>query len=101
MQFTQGEIEKALDACLDHIANGWVLRQIVNHAEFGYKSAVEAARKAAGVGGSSGPGTLSVDWNGEGIRITSVCRKHEMLLSFNTLVDRAYERAGVGQQTLF
>ena len=104
MEITQQQITWALDKVLNHVANDWVIRNIVDYKDFGHESPLVGAKCAVGIGGCACLGRPFVRWDTKGIRISSEDWSDERLVPYTELVKRAYELAGVsenGQLGLF
>ena len=70
LSITQQGTIWALDRVLKHVANDWVLKNIVDYQEFGHRSPLDGAKKAVGIGGAACPGRPFVSWDSKGIRIS-------------------------------
>src|SRR5690554_4307419 len=98
MTITPQMITWALDRALNHVANDWVIKNIVDYQEFGHKSPLDGAKKAVGIGGCACLGRPFVHWDTKGIRISSEDWSDERLVPHTELVKRAYELAGVNEK---
>jgi len=98
---TEQEITQVLDRALGHIQNGYIIKNIVEYQKYGHKTPLDGAKAAVGIGGFSGPGTPAGHWDKKGIRVTSVDRQSETVVPYSRLVERAFERVGMGQAKLF
>lgn len=98
---TEQEITQVLDRALGHIQNRYIIKNIVEYKKYGHKTPLEGAKAAVGIGGFGGPGMPAGHWDSKGIRVISVDRQSEVIVPYSRLVERAFERVGLGQAKLF